>query len=171
MTETQIPQSPVREHLDSLCAEWRCLDGFEFAVRIRDYETETAAMNLLGLCDLSGLRKVGVKGPGAQSWLESVEINVPQGVFDSQALGNDGLIVRTGMNEFFLQDGIGTRVVASLVDRVESHGGPLFRVEHQEATFLLTGSRSIDVLAQTCGINFREAARRTAVFTLSRIHI
>lgn len=165
MSETQVPQSPVHEHLDTLGAEWRSLDRVEFAVRIRDDDTETTAMRSLGLCDLSGLPKVGIKGPGAKKWLESIGIEVPKAVFDSQTLGADSLIVRTGVNEFFLEDGIGNPVIASLADRVNSDSGQLFRVEHQEATFLLTGSRSIEVLAQTCGINFREASQRKAVFT------
>jgi len=75
------------------------------------------------------------------------------------------MIVRFGTNEFFLQDGIGGSTVSSLSEQMDSRAGQVFRVEHQEATFLLTGSRSWEVLAQTCGINFDEAAPRTVIFT------
>ena len=45
------------------------------------------------------------------------------------------------------------------------HKGRLARVEHEEATLLLTGRRSLEVLSQTCGINFREALPDKVVFT------
>ncbi len=165
MVESAVSRSPVYEDLDSRRAEWCSLDGIDFVVRIRDDETEREAMKSLGLCDLSGLRKLGLKGHDAESWLGSEGIDVPQAVFESRPLGPNGVILRFGTNELFLEDGIGNSTVASLAERVDSHDGQVFRVEHQEATFLLTGLHSLEVLAQTCGINFSEAARRQAVFT------
>ncbi len=165
MVDSAVSRSPIREDLDLRGAEWRSVDGIDVCVRIRDVETERAAMESLGLCDLSGVRKLGLKGPDAERWLTGQGIDVPATVFDSRPLESGGMIVRFGTNEFFLEDGIGNSTVSSLAERFDSNSGQVFRVEHQEATFLLTGSRSLAVLAQTCGINFDEAASRHMIFT------
>jgi glycine cleavage system aminomethyltransferase T len=165
MVDSAVSRSPIHDDLNSRGAEWCSIDGIDFAVRIRDEETERGAMESLGLCDLSGLRKLGLKGRDAESWLTGEGIDVPQTVFGSRPLGPNGLIVRFGPNEFFLEDGIGNSTVSPLADRIDSHDGQVFRVEHQEATILLTGSRSLEVLAQTCGINFGDVAPRQVIMT------
>jgi heterotetrameric sarcosine oxidase gamma subunit len=165
MADSANPRSPIHEALEARGAEWRSIDGMDVAVRIHDADTEQASLESLGLCDLSGLRKLGLKGRDAESWLAGQGIDVPQRVFGSSSLESGGIIVRFGSDEFFLEDGIGNSTVASLGVRMDSHAGQMFRVEHQEATFLITGSRSLEVLAQTCAINFSEAARRQVIFT------
>ena len=42
------------------------------------------------------------------------------------------------------------------MERLGTSSGQVFRVERQEATFLLVGGCAIDVLSQTCGVNFGE---------------
>ena len=165
MAGSAIPRSPIHEALEARGAEWRSVDGIDVVVRIQDADTERVAMESLGLCDLSGLRKTGLKGRDAESWLAGEEIDVPRTVFESRSLESRGIIVRVGSDEFFLQDGIGNSTVSLVAERMKSHDGLLFRVEHQEATFLLIGSRSLEVLAQTCGINFSVMAPRQVVFT------
>ena len=165
MVEPTIPRSPIHEALDLRGAKWRSIDGIDIAVRIQDDETEQDAMKSLGVCDLSGLRKLGVKGRDAERWLEGEGIDVPHTVFESRPISEGGIVVRFGTDEFFLEDEIGNATVSALTEQVDSHGGQVFRVEHQEVTFLLTGSRSLEVLAQTCGINFSVMAPRQAVFT------
>jgi sarcosine oxidase subunit gamma len=165
MVDLASPRSPIHDILDSRGVEWRAIDAVDFAVRIQDEDTERVAMGLLGLCDLSGLRKLGLKGRDAENWLTGEGIDVPQSVFESRPLGPNGLIIRLGTDEFFLEDGIGNSTVSMLADRVDSHDGQVFRVEHQEATFLLTGSRSLEVLSQTCGINFGEVVPRQVILT------
>lgn len=165
MIDSAISRSPIHADLDARGAEWCSIDGISFALRIQDEDIEQAAMTSLAICDLSGLRKVGLKGPDAERSLAAEEIDVPQSIFESHPLLNGGFVVRFGKNEFFLEDGVGNSVVEPLVDRVTSNDMQVFRVEHQEATFLLTGSRSCEVLAQTCGINFSESALRRVIFT------
>src|SRR5207249_9754250 len=41
----------------------------------------------------------------------------------------------------------------------------VYRIEREEATFLLTGTRALEVLAQVCSIDFLTAARRRLVLT------
>lgn len=165
MVDQAVSCSPIREFLDARGAEWRCVDGIDFVVRVQDVEAEQVVMQSLGICDLSSLRKLGLKGRDSEVCLAAEGIEVPQGVFESCPLPYGGLVVRFGANEFFLEEGIGDATVRALAEQVDSHDGQVFRVEHQEATLLLTGLRAAEVLAQTCAINFDGVASRHVVFT------
>ena len=41
------------------------------------------ALRTLGLCDLSALPRLGVKGPGAEGWLRGQRVEPPAAVYDS----------------------------------------------------------------------------------------
>ncbi|MEO2032662.1 MAG: hypothetical protein ABGZ35_11310 [Planctomycetaceae bacterium] len=165
MPDPAARRSPIHDALKERRAESRLIGGVPFAVRLQDEEIEREAVQSLAICDLSGLQKFGVKGRDAESWLSSEGVDVPAGIFESCPYADGGVTVRFGTDEFFLEDGVANMSVAPLEERLHSGGGQVFRVEHQEATFLITGSRSLEVLAQTCGINFREAPLRQLVFT------
>jgi glycine cleavage system aminomethyltransferase T len=158
-------RSPIHDALKERGAESRLVGGVPFAVRLRDEPTEREAMQSLAICDLSGLQKLGVKGRDAESWLSSEGVEVPVDILESCPFSDGGVTVRFGADEFFLEDGVANMSVASLDERLQSRRGQVFRVEHQEATFLLVGPLSIEVLAQTCGMNFREAPPRQLVLT------
>lgn len=122
-------------------------------------------MTSLGICDVSGLQKLGVKGPDAAAWLHSLGIDVPAKILDSNSLPPGGVIVRLGRDEFFLEDDIANTALPRLMTKADAHRGDMYRVEHDEATFLLVGDRATQVLAQTCAINFREVVPQQVVFT------
>jgi sarcosine oxidase subunit gamma len=137
------------------------------AVRFDADEAEPAPMQTLGLCDLSGLTKLGVKGRHAGNWLSGQGVDVPATIYESLPLDDGGLIVRLGTDEFVLESGLAdddnrVATLATRLDPIEDH---VYRIERQDATFLLVGLRALDVLAQTCGVNLREAARRHLVLT------
>lgn len=75
------------------------------------------------------------------------------------------MIVRLASDEFLLEGGPAGHVLPALAKRLDSHRGRVFPVERQEAIFLLVGSRSLEVLAQTCGIDFGRASRQHLVLT------
>ncbi len=166
MPETSLRQSPVHHLLEPLGVEWRTVNGASFAVRFDSVESEEVARRTLGLCDLSGLTKLGLKGRDAAGWLAEQGVDVPAAIYETRPLAGDGsggdggIIARLGADEFLLEGGIGDRIVsslsASLSERLDGHPGRLDRVEHQEATFLLVGSRANDVLKQTCAVDFQD---------------
>lgn len=128
-------------------------------------EFSLTAMHSLALCDLSRLRKFGAKGRDVEQWLAASGIDVPENVFETRAWSNGGLISRFGSNEFFLEDGPANCALAPLIEQASATADQVFSVEHQEATFLLTGTKSLDVLSQTCGINFRASVPGFVVMT------
>ena len=161
--------SPIQHVLERHRPEWRECGDARIAWRYDSADANDAAARTLGLCDLSPLAKLGLKGPNASAWLQEQGAPLPASVFESlhidQDNGDGGLIVRLGSDEFFLESGLRGDLLAQL-DANLGRGRPgVVRVERQEATFLLTGSRALEVLAQTCGINFREVPSNRLVMT------
>ena len=165
MSDTPTRRSPIHHLLQARNAQWCVVGGMQFAVRLGTEEAEQAAKKTLGLCDLSGLTKLGIKGADAESWLAEQNIDVPKTVYESQRLADGGFIVRVAAEEFLLESGIANTSVPALADRLDSHSGRVLRIERQEATFLLVGSRANDVLSQTCGIDFHNAVPQQLVLT------
>lgn len=161
MPNTSTRRSPLHDLLAAVGAEFREHGGGSFAINL----TSNGMPDTLAVCDLSALNKYGVKGPDAESWLTDKGLDVPASIFASSQLAAGGVIARLGSDEFFFEDGIDNTLLPSLAKRAAAHRGQLFPVEHQEATFLLIGSRAREVLAQTCGINFDEAPLGDIIFT------
>jgi sarcosine oxidase subunit gamma len=135
------------------------------AARFHSTEVERQTLATLAMCDLSALPKLGVKGASAERFLAEQSIDTPDEVYESQLLADNSLIVRVGSDEFFLEAGVNSETVSQVAAALESSSLDCIRVERQEATFLLIGSRVFDVMAQTCGINLREAPSGKALYT------
>lgn len=127
-------------------------------------EAEQEGFADLALCDLSMLPKWGIKGRGAAAWLESADVSVPPGSFETAALADGGLVVRYPGDEFLLEGGVRDRVVSSLAKRAIATGD-VFSYERQDGTILLTGARAREVLAQTCGLDFTKTPSDRVVMT------
>ena len=158
MSETQKRYSPIDHLLEARNPDWSLVGETRILVRFQAEEKELMALKSVGLCDLSGLTKLGVKGNDAADWLSIRNVDVPQTIYESRRLADGGIIVRLAADEFLLESGIKNKTVPELLALLNTNGGLLCRIERQEATFLLVGARAIDVLAQTCGINFRDQA-------------
>ena len=161
--------SPIHDALLQHRPEWRDCGDARIAWRYDSVDAKDAAVRMLGLCDLSPLSKLGLKGPNASAWLQEQGAPLPASVFESLHLDDDndggGWIVRLGSDEFFLESGLRGDLLPQL-DANLGRGLPgITCVERQEATFLLTGSRVLEVLAQTCGINFRKVPAKRLVMT------
>ena len=167
MPSTPTRHSPIHHWLQSRRPVWGSLGGMLIAVRFDADEAEPSPLPTPGLCDLSGLTKLGVKGRHAEKWLTGQGVDVPATTYESRSLDDGGLIVRLGTDEFLLESGFADddNRVATLATQLDPTADHVYRIERQDATFLLVGLRALDVLAQTCGVNFREAAPRHLVLT------
>lgn len=158
-------RSPIHDLLESHHPEWQLCAGVTFAWRYKPDDVERAAMRVLGLCDLSPLPKLGMRGPGAADWLREQGCAAPESIHDTGRLPDGGWIVRMGADELFLESGSACQTVPQLDASLGRGTGEVVRVERQEATFLVTGTRALDLFAQTCAIDFRAAAALRAVLT------
>jgi glycine cleavage system aminomethyltransferase T len=153
----------VYHFLEERGACWKQVGDALFAVGLGKAEPE-AARNL-ALCDLSGLSKLGVRGPAAEAWLRDQGLEVPATLYETRGLPDGGLLVRVGGDQFLLESGLSGATGAMLAGRLGANVSGAFRVERQEATFLLVGRRVREVLAQTCGLDFQEMPPRRLIFT------
>ncbi len=116
---------------------------------------EQARAQTLALCDVSALNRGVYKGPKAAEFLLSQGVRVPEEIYSCLSLPGGGLIARTGGAEFFLEDGTQGDTLARL-DAAFGKGLPrVTRVLRQDAALLLAGSQATEILAQTCGYDFR----------------
>src|SRR5690606_6981065 len=92
--------------LEHLHARFADVEGMPVAVSYGDAAKEKAAAADLGLCDVSFLSRVTLKGPAAATVLGSKQIAVPEKVLDVATIHGGGIVARTGSSEFFIEDGL-----------------------------------------------------------------
>ena len=152
--------SPVHEELEHLRPQWGIVDGMPVALSLADAAAERSLAQTLGLCDVSALARVVLKGPAAAGLLAGQQIAVPGDMYAIAPLGQGGLIVRTGGAEFFLEDGIAGQTVAQVVAAVGTTTPGCYRVLRQDASFLLSGKRAAELFLQTCNFDFRQPPKQ-----------
>jgi sarcosine oxidase subunit gamma len=166
MTQTAQRISPVHTALEPLHPRWGEIAGMAAALDFGEPAAERNRASTLALCDISALPRLTVKGPAAVDFLVRRSLPVPGAVYQVQPLPGDGLLIRTGGAELFLESGPRGETVTEIAQALGRGGDGVYPVLRQDACFLLSGSRAREVLAQTCGLNFRETG---PAFVMTRI--
>ncbi len=165
MTLVDRVHSPVHDALVALGAHWAPLGQGHVALRFDSLENERAASDDLSLCDVSVLPKLGLKGVSADQWLLDRGVEVPIAKFSTSVLDDGGFCVNLSGHEYFLESGLKGSVVMSLsIDLPLAQNG-VYRVERQDAAFVLSGMRAGKVLAQVCALDFGKMASGDVVLT------
>ena len=125
---------------------------------------EPAQASCLGLCDRSLLEKWGLRGAGAADWLSAMGVAVPTEVYATRPLGEGGLIARIGKEEFFLEAATCSQSFGALREALPIASG-CTAVLHEDASLLVTGSGSLDLLSQTCSYRFATSPVDKWVYT------
>jgi sarcosine oxidase gamma subunit len=120
------------------------------------------AVGKLRLLELSGLARLGVKGPRAQAFLHSVGVDTPAAP-NHVVLGASGLLVAAlSKSEFFLSDvpGASSSKIADVREAVAGTPEGSFLVEHGEALYCfgLAGALRYDLYARLCSLDFGNPA-------------
>ena len=136
------------------------------ALRFADPEQEDRLKQHLALTDLSCLPRLGLKGAGVLAWLRENGLQTGAALSAVTPIEEHGILVRIDREEVILEDGLRGQVVSRIQEGLSSNPPGVYRVERQEASFLLIGSRTDEVLSQTCGHEFRESERQVV---LSRV--
>lgn len=157
---TVVRESPVLSALEHLKPKWSELNGMRLVTEGGQADVE------LGIADVSALMKLGLKGRGAAAWLENNALPVPRDIYACNPLEGGGILIRTGTSEFFIEDGPTGQTVARLIEQLNSPPPDVYPVWRQDASMILAGKSSIEVLAQTCGYNFRDSGE---IFVYSRV--
>src|SRR6476659_8101374 len=122
-------------------------------------------LSALNLSNLDTLPKLGVKGQGAETWLREQRIDVPATTYETARLADGGLIARLGSADLFLESGGPGELLAHLQAEIGRNPPLVYRVERQDATLVLAGEQSVNVLAQLCSFDFRSAPAGRLVLT------
>ena len=142
------------------------VQGMAAVLRFSDSEQEEHLKGRLALADLSCLPRLGLKGAGVLAWLRESGLPTAEALYAVTPIEGHGILVRIDREEVFLEDGLRGQVVSRIRDRLSTDLPGVYRVERQEASFLLIGARTREVLSQTCGHDFRESAGQVV---LSRV--
>jgi sarcosine oxidase subunit gamma len=128
----------------------------------------------LALCDIGGFDRLLLKGPGlylspptplpsgergAGGFLQrlaDVGVTMPDRIFAASDLPAQGVVIRTGASEIFLEDGPTGTQCASLAEALGYGGDGVYKAPAPTASLLLSGERATEVLLETCNIDFRE---------------
>jgi sarcosine oxidase, subunit gamma len=148
-------RSPIHEELEHLSPTWVEVNGMAAAAHFGNPAAEANQAKVLGLCDVSARSRMGVKGPGAAAWLEQNGISVPSSVYGHNGLGKDGLVIRAGTSEYFIEDETAGQRVDHLPNPQTTVPQGVYRYDRQDAALLLSGTNAFAVLAETCGYDFR----------------
>lgn len=157
-------RSPVHGQLEPLGPTWALHHGCPLALHFGDPQQERAARTGGSLCDVSACVTIGLKGPGAAERLAQ-QAPVPDAIYGSALRPDGSLLVRTGPDEFLIDGGFTPRRPAA-PGAGDSEPAPGVHVlVRADATFLLAGTLSRAVLAQTCGVDFDEMAPHRLIMT------
>ncbi|HJT35081.1 MAG TPA: FAD-dependent oxidoreductase [Pirellulales bacterium] len=152
--------SPVHEELEQLHPRWESVGGLPVATNIGDVAAQRAAAAKLGLCDLSALARLLLKGPAAAEFLAVNGIAVPRQIYEHHWLDDGSLCIRTGGAEFFLEDGSEENTLNRLREALARHIAGVLPVWRQDVSLAVTGSEATALFAQVCSFNFAEAGEQ-----------
>lgn len=113
-------------------------------------------MQTLDIINVSTLQRYGVKGPNAAMWLAKHGISIPSKA-NTWILSDQAIVMRLGVSEYLIEDQVDGKTCAKLeadVVRVSS----VYKVPRADAAYLLAGSQVLNLFAEICPLDLREAA-------------
>ncbi|MGI8980446.1 MAG: hypothetical protein ACR2FY_14555 [Pirellulaceae bacterium] len=164
-------QSPLHEALQTEHprATWAEVRGMPVPLHLDDSAKEVEQAKTLALADASFLPRIVLKGSGAESYLQSLGIPIPESILKVAPLENGGLIARSGGSEFFLEGGpVGwDSSPARLEDGtgVPSYGSGVYPVLRQDAALIISGSRAGKLFRHVSSYDFINEPHGDLVFT------
>ena len=106
----------------------------------------------LEITNFSFIPRFGVKGAGAEAWLATQSIAVPDLPNSWTFLSKGGIIARLGTNEFLIED---RTIAPQLITACKSPPAKVYPVLRQDLAIALVGLQVNELLLQTCSFNFQ----------------
>jgi len=149
-------RSPAHETQAALEPQWGDRFGMTVPLCFTTPEDELEQLSKLGLADLSALPRFGCKGREAAEWMTARDLPVPPSIYGWQRLEDGELLLRVDDREYMLENGPGGGRAEILATELGSGADGVYRVQRQDASFMIAGRRATEVLAQTCSVNIAE---------------
>ena len=106
----------------------------------------------LEIVNLSFIPRFGVKGAGAEAWLATQSIAVPDLPNSWTFLSKGGIIARLGTNEFLIED---RTIAPQLTKACTFPPAKVYPILRQDLAIALIGLQVNELLLQTCSFNFQ----------------
>ena len=156
-------RSPVYRKLLDLDAAFTEINGYAVATAIGDPATQDAAVHRLSLCDLSGLLRLGIRGPGSSHWVAEQGLAVPAASNQALRQEDGALLARLAANEVLIlghhdQQSLHIgRLIEALQSADLADAQRVFVVPRQDghAWFRITGREAAATLAKLCAVDLR----------------
>lgn len=145
---------------------WKEVHGMPVVLRFAKPQVERLAKLHLALADVSCFPRLGLRGMGISSWLNTLGFNVPKAIYSVAPIENNGTLVKIDKNEVIIEDGLHGTVVSKISQEILAAPKGIFPVVRQEASFFLSGNESYRVICETCGHNFKESGDQ---FVMTRV--
>ena len=113
-------------------------------------------MQALNITNVSTLQRYGVKGPQASQWLANHGISIPAEA-NTWILSDHAIVMRLGTNEFLIEDQTDGKTCSTLEADVARVNG-VYKVPRADAAYSLAGSQVLNLFAELCPLDLREAA-------------
>jgi sarcosine oxidase, subunit gamma len=135
-------------------------------LRLGDAPIESELAKTLALADASFFPRIVIKGPQAAAFLQSRSIPIPGSILKVAPLEIGGLVIRTGGNEFFLEDGVSRSIIASIEQSLGPNGqSGIYTVLRQDASLIISGSRAGELFRHVSSYDFINDPHHDLVFT------
>lgn len=131
------------------------LHGMEVAIEFASAEIEHKRKDTLGVCDVSCFPRFGVKGLNAAQWLKEQKLELP-GQANTWVQQGETLVLRLGWNEFLVEDQRDGHLCAVLEAAAQPKAYGTYKVQRNDAAFLLSGSHVQELFTEICAIDMRD---------------
>lgn len=147
-------QTPVAHAQQRLAPKLTLLHGMEVALEYASAEIEHKRKANLGICDVSGFPRFGVKGRNVVQWLKEHKVEIPAEA-NSWVQQGDTLVLRLGLNEFLVEDQLEGKACAALDGAVQPKAYGVYKVPRNDTALVLSGSHVLELFAEVCAIDLR----------------
>ena len=156
-------KTPILYALADKEPRWTDFNGMSVALGYESEKIELERQQIAGICAVSCLQRFGVKGPNAEQWLSQRNIALPAGNnswVSSGTTEDASLVLRLGSSEFLIEQQLNNTSNGLPDDGSLSQpiAAGVYRVQRNDAAFILSGSRIQDLLSELCLLDLRDKA-------------
>ena len=116
----------------------------------------TIMQNGISINELSGLHRIGIKGPNTAQWLTDHGIAPPANPNCCLIAEGRLMILRLGNSEFMIESAIDHLVFEQLTEASQPVANGVYRVQRTDAAFMLSGEGLSPLLSELCSLDLSE---------------
>jgi sarcosine oxidase subunit gamma len=98
--------------------------------------------------------RVGLKGPAAAQWLAVMRVPVPATANSWLPLSAGGIVARLAWSEFLIEQDGDAPLVHGIREALAAEIAGVYPVLRSDTVLELRGEHAVEVLLQTCSVNF-----------------